>query len=196
VPTTICRHIRANGVRCKSAALRGEPLCYYHHRDHLRYPNRSRPALAPEDNSIDTILHPLNTDSDGSQRDPLRVDLRSNPLIQEYFSPPHLGGGGGGGVTLDFPPLEDRDSIQIAISMVISALGQGLIETRRAGMMLYALQVASANAKTLTHDADSVTDVVPAPDGRDLAPDEDPEPEPEPVGSAVRMLMELEALDR
>jgi len=180
--TNFCRHIRANGTRCNSPALHREPLCYFHDRERRRYPNRRQSPLAGEplaDFDVETIIHPLNPDLGGLQR---------NPLVQEYF------GNVQGPVTLDFPPLEDRESIQIAVSMVTSALGQGLIDIKRAGMMLYALQVASANAKTLVRDPHTVTHTVPAADGHDLAPDEDPVPEPQPLGSAARMLLELQSL--
>ena len=28
--TTYCRHVRTNGRRCRSAAMRGKSLCYFH----------------------------------------------------------------------------------------------------------------------------------------------------------------------
>lgn len=199
--TVFCRHIRANGTRCNSPALRGQPLCYFHHRDRLRYPNRRQQPLhgeAPEDFELlqaETILHPLNPDSDGLQREPQASSLLRNPLVREYFGLPADFTLPAGPLVLDFPPLEDRESIQIAISMVTSALGQGAIDAKRAGILLYAFQVASANAKTLTRDPHTVTDAIPSPDGHDLAPDEDPEPPAQPLSSAARLLHELEEIE-
>ncbi len=31
-----CDHLKEDGVRCQSPALRGKKLCFYHHRDHQR----------------------------------------------------------------------------------------------------------------------------------------------------------------
>jgi hypothetical protein len=31
----LCRHIKANGFRCQSPALRGRELCYYHSKTHI-----------------------------------------------------------------------------------------------------------------------------------------------------------------
>jgi hypothetical protein len=43
--------------------------------------------------------------------------------------------------------LEDRGAIQLALSEVATALADHRIDTRRAGVLLYALQIASSNAK-------------------------------------------------
>jgi hypothetical protein len=153
MPTEICRYIRANGTRCGSPALREQPLCYFHTRDQQR-----RRALDPEPEPA--VLHPMQLDRDAMQRDPLLV---------QYFSQST------GPVELDFPALEDRESIQVALSMLLSALGRNRLDTKRAGMMLYGLQVASANAKTLTSSPATVRDTVTDETGRELAPDEDPE---------------------
>jgi hypothetical protein len=46
---------------------------------------------------------------------------------------------------LELPPLEDMHSVQVALMQVAGALGQDLIEPRRAGLLLYALQQAATN---------------------------------------------------
>jgi hypothetical protein len=46
---------------------------------------------------------------------------------------------------LDLPPLEDADSIQLALSDVILALAANRIDPRRARILIYGLQVASQN---------------------------------------------------
>ena len=48
-------------------------------------------------------------------------------------------------ITLELPPLEDRHSIQIAVSRVLTSLAAGLIDRRDAGMYLYGIQIASSN---------------------------------------------------
>ena len=100
--------------------------------------------------------------------------MQREPLIAKYFEPAPPGP-----LQLDFPPLEDPESIQLALSMLLSALGQGRIEPKRAGTMLYGLQVASANARTLqiphhTDAAQLVRDTTLDESGHNIAPDEDP----------------------
>ena len=48
-------------------------------------------------------------------------------------------------ITLDLPPLEDRHSIQVAVSRVLTSLAAGLLDRRDAGMYLYGIQIASSN---------------------------------------------------
>ena len=43
--------------------------------------------------------------------------------------------------------LEDRGAIQLAVTKVAKAVAENRIEPRRAGLILYALQIASGNAK-------------------------------------------------
>lgn len=47
---------------------------------------------------------------------------------------------------LDLPLLEDRSAVQLALTDVVQALASGELDPRRAGLLLYALQIASANA--------------------------------------------------
>jgi hypothetical protein len=53
-------------------------------------------------------------------------------------------------VRLDLPPLEDPNSIQVALMQVVDALLANRIDSKRAGLVLYALQTASSN---LAHGA-------------------------------------------
>lgn len=180
MPTEFCRHIRINGERCGSPALRSETFCYYHDEQGRRH---RRPNPPPSD--LPTILHPM-TLQDGNQRDPM-LAAPSEPL------------------QLDFPPLEDRHSIQLALSVLINALAQDRIDPKRAALIFYGLQIASSNARNL--DSATVPDK-PAPkvrntvldeaSGVQIAPDEDPEePEQSPTykfqNSAYRFLEELKA---
>lgn len=151
---TICRHIRSNGARCAAVALAGQPLCYQHNR--LTAAQR---RLAQQDETP-TVIHPVSA-SDRTQRD---------PLLAEYYRQPF---------ELDLPPLEDRQSIQVALSMVINAMARNRIDLKLATSLLYGLQVASSNARDLPIETpkNAVRDVV-MEDGQQLAPDEDPTEDP------------------
>ncbi len=47
----------------------------------------------------------------------------------------------------EFANLQDHGAIQHAITQVAMALAENRIETKRAGILLYGLQIASGNAK-------------------------------------------------
>jgi hypothetical protein len=137
-------------------ALSGQTLCYYHART-----GRLHRSIVPQPDPIPTVIHPLTLD-DGMQRAPVHATPPAPPL------------------QLDLPPLEDRESIQLALSMIISAMAQNRIETKRATSMVYALQVASSNARSLNLQpsrSSIVTETVLDADGQQIAPDEDPESE-------------------
>ncbi len=78
----------------------------------------------------------------------------------------------------DFPALEDANAIQIALMQVIRAIADNKIESKRAGLLLYALQTASYNLKRTSLEpgiSDVVRDtsalaeeIVPAPDSVEL----------------------------
>jgi hypothetical protein len=107
------------------------------------------PRPAPP--AIPTIIHPL---------DPTRE--------------PHLAATQ---PTLNLPALEDRESIQLAASMIIGALARNTLDTKRAVTLLYGLQVASANARKLNLQPSLnylVTETTFSPAGDEIAPDEDP----------------------
>ena len=154
MPTITCRHVRSNGARCGSPALTDRALCYHH----IKVARHHR-HLGPSHDEEPTIIHPISA-SDRTQRD---------PILAEYFATPATP------LALDLPPLEDRESIQIALSMIITAMAQNRIDPKLATAMLYGLQVASSNASHLSHDSPQnvVRDIV-IEDGQQLAPDEDP----------------------
>jgi hypothetical protein len=72
--------------------------------------------------------------------------------------------------SLDLPPIEDTESIQLALMEVVHALAANTIDAKRAGLLLYALQVASANAKHLNIPASVVRAITYTKDGIALAP--------------------------
>ncbi len=89
--------------------------------------------------------------------------FRHTPETAGYLMP---------GQHIQLAPLEDRESIQVAISQVINALATGQLEPRRATALLYGLQLASANASRLhliSTGPEAVRSFQTTPDGIDLA---------------------------
>lgn len=189
--TKICRYIRTNGRRCGALALSDRAFCFHHNRvnEHRRVLNPPLPENLPQ-----TVIHSMQIDPGWAQREPLTAEyynIKPKGLLQ-----------------LDFPPLEDRESIQLALSMLLSAMAHNRIDARTAGPILYGLQVASSNAKDLNMDAKapSIRDIVVDETGLSIAPDEDPEEEDPTtpnaltyattlvkLGSARERIVELEA---
>src|SRR5438445_3957689 len=48
-------------------------------------------------------------------------------------------------VTLTLPMLEDRSAVQLVLTDVLRALAANQIDAKRTGLLLYGLQIASAN---------------------------------------------------
>ncbi len=174
--TQHCRYIKANGRRCASFAVQGQALCYFHRSINKRH----------------RALNPANMVLPESIPEPHRSveHLLNDPLSAQYYGVHkqlH------GPLELDLPPLEDRAAIQMAISLLIFALGQNRIDSKRAGMMLYGLQVASATAAKFGERKEAIVrETVVDENGMELALDEAPEEEPYiPRTAAERMLMEL-----
>jgi hypothetical protein len=73
---------------------------------------------------------------------------------------------------LELPLLEDRSAIQIALSEVAAAIAGGRIDPKRAGLLLYCLQIASQNLKGGDIVADKpVNEMTVTQDGQELAPE-------------------------
>jgi hypothetical protein len=78
-------------------------------------------------------------------------------------------------IELDLPVLEDAESIQVSISLLVAALARNRIDSRRAAVLLYGLQLASTNAKSITTEpfADAVIrNIVQSTFGTDFAVEE------------------------
>lgn len=58
------------------------------------------------------------------------------------------------------PPLEDANGIQCALMQVADAIVRDLIDLKRAALLLYALQIASANLKHVRFEPLMPDDVV------------------------------------
>ena len=89
--------------------------------------------------------------------------FRHTPETRGYLIPGHH---------IQLAPLEDRESIQVALSVVVNALATGQLETRRATSILYGLQLASMNAARLNLQpipSNIVRTAEQTPDGQELA---------------------------
>jgi hypothetical protein len=94
--------------------------------------------------------------------------------------------------TLLIPPVEDREAVQVALSLVIEGVASGQIDEKLARVLLCGLQIASRNATSLEPQAAPATCVqsyFPTLDGMELAsramsdgsdPHERPDPLPPP----------------
>jgi hypothetical protein len=145
--TAICRHIKTNGRRCKSPSLGLSAFCYFHSRLLLRHKHLVETAPVLPANHSDT---PAST-AETAQYLPETVPLE-----------------------LDLPPLEDVESIQVSISLLVAALARNRIDSKRAAVLLYGLQLASTNARSITIEpaaASIVRTLARTKSGRDLAVD-------------------------
>jgi len=147
--TTICRHIKTNGRRCKSPSLGLSAFCYFHSRLHRRHRN------LVENSSALVEAHP----------NPASAAPGTHQYLSDYATQ--------NPIELDFPPLEDVESIQVSISLLIAALARNRIGAKRAAVLLYGLQLASSNARSITIEpsASSITRAITrTKSGLDLAP--------------------------
>ncbi len=69
--------------------------------------------------------------------------------------------------------LEDRGAIQHAVTEVARAVADYRIDTKRAGILLYALQIASGNAKNSAQivSTDAIAEIAQTEEGEELAPE-------------------------
>jgi hypothetical protein len=77
--------------------------------------------------------------------------------------------------TFELPLPEDRSAVQASIGLILQRIAAGMLDSRRAGLLLYGLQIASLNlprpnSKELATPAESVEEVVLDPDHGPLAP--------------------------
>ena len=153
-----CRHVLASGRTCNSPALAKSAWCYFHtglhHRQSqrpaahhsLRRPDGRFAALpAPEGSSVQTI------------------DYGSIPVGAVHSATWE-------NTPLDLPPVEDIESIQLALIDVLQALAANQLDAKRAGLLLYGLQVASANVQKMYIPRDGVRSVTYTEEGTPLAP--------------------------
>jgi hypothetical protein len=72
--------------------------------------------------------------------------------------------------SLALPPIEDSASIQLALIDVLQALAANQLDPKRAGLLLYGLQVASSNAKNVFIHSSAIRSITYTDDGIPLAP--------------------------
>ena len=109
-----CRHIRTDGHRCGSPALRSADFCFYHHNCRKPIPKGEAQQRQTERNRRAAFVLP-------------------NP--------------------------EDRSAIQEAIGQVLLRLAANELDPKRAGLLLYGLQIASCNLPRLKEQPDPATTV-------------------------------------
>jgi hypothetical protein len=76
------------------------------------------------------------------------------------------------GQHIQLTALEDRESVQVALSVVINALATGHLDTKRATALLYGLQLAATNSARIQAEPyapNVVRSLHSTPDGLDLA---------------------------
>jgi hypothetical protein len=76
---------------------------------------------------------------------------------------------------MEVPPIEDRASIFISLAAIVHRLAENTIDTRRAGQMIYALQVALRTLGPSNPRASSAPEPAPQPN-----PSPNPSPPPTP----------------
>lgn len=157
----LCRHIKTNGDRCKSPRLQNSAFCFFHKRLH----DQHRKAVAPQ-HTREVMLPVLD---------------KSGTLVGMEPAPSQ---------TLDLGPLEDRASVQMAISTVLNALASGRLEQSRATALLYGLQLASTNCiprkMDHSHAIEPVTAVEVTAEGEVLAPEQRLQPHRSPRRAPAR----------
>lgn len=190
-----CRHVRPDGEGCHAAAIKGSHWCYFHKRLHERYhAQQARHQLHSQRNAAGRFTpalalavgtrpgqpsrpHPASTDpavaADSSA--PGSPSETSLVATLDYGSIPvgdHVPSHSTHDTPFSLPPVEDTASIQLALIEVLEALAANQIDPKRAGLLLYGLQVASSNAKHLSLHSTSIRSVSYTSDGIALAPQE------------------------
>lgn len=74
---------------------------------------------------------------------------------------------------LEISLLEDHWAIQIALTQVLARIANSTLDTRRAGLMLYGLQIAAqvATQRPIFFSKDSVRSMTTTIDGEDIGPE-------------------------
>lgn len=136
-----CRYIKTGGVRCGAIALTEKQFCFWHNKVNRHHaeaiPSHFRPKHYFPENDVKY--------------------RRTHELEDELYS----GTRANGPTAEELPPLEDAESIQLAISMVLASIADFRVDTKRANLMLYALRLAMMNERRIRPAAEnSVTDMV------------------------------------
>ena len=126
-------------------------------------------AIGEVEGSALCLATETGTDETGTET----YDYGSLPVGGHHREQPNTHGSASAEATsLDLPPIEDTASIQLALIEVLQALAVNQLDTKRAGLLLYGLQVASANAKHCKIPSHGVRSITHTDDGIPLAPQE------------------------
>ncbi len=164
-----CRHVLPSSDRCHAAAIKGGHWCYYHARLHFQQTQRQAQESARR--SREARSKPRLTNGTFAPRE------ESNPIgsteparhPEQHEAPEHYSAET---IPLELPAVEDSASIQLALIQVVQALASNLLDPRRAGLLLYGLQVASANAKNVHIHSNSIRSISYTSEGIPLATQE------------------------
>jgi hypothetical protein len=119
-----CQHVKVNGTRCESPALKGKAYCYFHYRSRL-----SGAAVLPKANSRQLTANSQELNANRQDLSPAGVPLNTEFLL-----------------------LEDANSIQCALQWVLRRILDASIDRRQAALLLYGLQIAASNVKQTTFE--------------------------------------------
>ena len=143
-----CEHIKSNGEFCGSPALRGRNYCYFH----LTHIGRRLRAERQFQQAQVSVQTQDATPSASSGQAPSASSGQA-PSASSGQALGHEQTAEAQVAALELPPLEDANSIQIALMQVIDAILHNRLDSKRAGLVLYALQTASSNLGNGAHFA-------------------------------------------
>jgi hypothetical protein len=162
-----CRHVRTSSDRCCAAAIKGSHWCYYHGRLHQqqetarqrleasRKPRLANGTFAPPQEAIDRGTYPVCS----------ATEPGAPCLSVGTWDPAEP-------LPLQLTAVEDSASIQLALIEVLQSLAAHQLDPKRAGLLLYGLQVASANAKHVDISSNSIRSISYTKEGIPLATQE------------------------
>jgi hypothetical protein len=174
-----CRHVLASGKTCNAPALAKNPWCYFHTRLHQRQSQRRNPhhpyrradgrfAALPAPHGSIANHHSIATIDTINSTDTINttdtIDYGPYPVGAPSLESRTQN------ASIDLPPVEDNESIQLALIDVIQALAANQLDTKRAGLLLYGLQVASINVGKMRLPISAVRTVTYTDEGAPLAP--------------------------
>ena len=167
-----CRHVRPSGDTCRAAAIQGSHWCYFHARMHqrqtIRHAHRQADGRFAPLAQLDRRSRQSSDPAEAAALTP-QTDSAALQTIDygTYLVGPSQSGQN---TSLSLPPVEDTESIQLALIDVLQALAANQLDPKRASLLLYGLQVASANAKHLNIPSHGVRSITYTSDGIALAP--------------------------
>jgi hypothetical protein len=181
-----CRHVRPSSDRCNAAAIKGNHWCYFHARLHEQQAQQAkRIAQEAERRSRDAGRQPRLANGTFAPSEEIPKSIPESVLDQgiypveagDHREPATLNSHGSAyaetaSLPLQLTAVEDSASIQLALIEVLQSLAAHQLDPKRAGLLLYGLQVASANAKNVQIHANSIRSISYTKEGIPLATQE------------------------